>query len=115
VPIISVLFGDCRGTGRIKTKKAPAASPAGHDYRQPKLEEGTDAFCQVRQKIDGSSAVYSAASSLWPSGYLGSEIPVRVWPLPRPPSSNSPFNAQEFTKSWQNRLSGRRLGSGDRI
>jgi hypothetical protein len=29
-------------------KKAPAASPAGHDYRQPKVEEGTDAFWQVR-------------------------------------------------------------------
>jgi hypothetical protein len=29
-------------------KKASAASPAGHDYRQPKLEEGTDAFWQIR-------------------------------------------------------------------
>jgi hypothetical protein len=32
----------------FKTKKAPTTSPAGHDYRQPKLEEGTDAFWQVR-------------------------------------------------------------------
>jgi hypothetical protein len=31
----------------VKTKKAPASSPAGHDYRQPKLEEGIDAFWQV--------------------------------------------------------------------
>jgi hypothetical protein len=35
-----------------KTKKASAASPAGHDNRQPKLEEGTDAFWQVRIKIE---------------------------------------------------------------
>jgi len=32
----------------IKLKKASGASPAGHDYRQPKLEEGTDAFRQIR-------------------------------------------------------------------
>ena len=27
-----------------KQKKASAAAPTGHDYRQPKLEEGADAF-----------------------------------------------------------------------
>jgi hypothetical protein len=48
IATISVLLGDGRGTSRIKTKKAPAASPAGHDYRQPKLDDGTDAFWQVR-------------------------------------------------------------------
>ena len=38
--------------GHCKTKKARAAPPAGHDYSQPKLEEGTDAFWQVREKIE---------------------------------------------------------------
>jgi hypothetical protein len=33
---------------RCKTKKAPASSPAGHDYRQPKVEEGAGAFRQGR-------------------------------------------------------------------
>jgi hypothetical protein len=28
----------------LLNKKAPAASPAGHDYRQPKVDEGADAF-----------------------------------------------------------------------
>src|SRR5450432_4252969 len=46
----------------FKTKKAPASSPDGHDYRQPKLEEGTGALWQVRKGIVMSSitAVYSA-------------------------------------------------------
>jgi hypothetical protein len=37
-----------RPGGRVQNKDAPAASPAGHEYRQPKLEEGTGAFWQVR-------------------------------------------------------------------
>jgi hypothetical protein len=73
IATISVLLGDGRGTSRIKTKEASAASSAGHDDRQPKLEVGTDAFWQVRLKIESSSvAVSSAAAWLWPSG--------RVWP-----------------------------------
>jgi hypothetical protein len=36
------------GQRRFKTKKAPASSPGGHDYRQPKVEEGAYAFWQVR-------------------------------------------------------------------
>jgi hypothetical protein len=41
-----------RDQRRIKTKKAPAASPAGHDYRQPKLEEGIDAFWRSHFKTE---------------------------------------------------------------
>jgi hypothetical protein len=37
-----------------QSKKASATSPAGHDYRQPKVEEGTDAFWQVRIRIEMS-------------------------------------------------------------
>jgi hypothetical protein len=29
-----------------QTKKASGRSPTGHDYRQPKVEEGADAFCR---------------------------------------------------------------------
>jgi hypothetical protein len=28
----------------LQNKKGIGASPTGHDYRQPKMEEGTDAF-----------------------------------------------------------------------
>jgi hypothetical protein len=40
---------------RYKTKRASGASPTGHDYRQPKVEEGADAFWQVRIRIEMSS------------------------------------------------------------
>jgi hypothetical protein len=36
--------------GIVCKKKASGTSPTGHDYRQPKVEEGTDAFWQVRKK-----------------------------------------------------------------
>jgi hypothetical protein len=47
---ISILGSRRRGTSkrRIKTQKGIGASPSGHDYRQPKLEEGADAFWQER-------------------------------------------------------------------
>jgi hypothetical protein len=35
-------------TAALKQKKVSEFSPAGHDDRQPKLEEVTDAFWQVR-------------------------------------------------------------------
>ena len=38
-----VLGGNTRAQANIVI-----STPPGHDYRQPKLEEGTDAFRQVR-------------------------------------------------------------------
>jgi hypothetical protein len=38
----------CVARRSLQNKKAPASSPSGHDYRQPKVEEGADAFWQVR-------------------------------------------------------------------
>jgi hypothetical protein len=40
---------------RTKRKKASGRSPTGHDYGQPKVEEGTDAFWQVRTRIEMSA------------------------------------------------------------
>jgi hypothetical protein len=52
-----------------KTKKASGSSPTRHDYRQPKVEEGTDAFWQVRKKIEMSSIGRRIVGGalLWPS------------------------------------------------
>ena len=101
--VISVLL--LRRSGHVLlnavSKKEAAASPAGHDYRQPKLEEGADAFWQVRKKIEMPEyrCRLFGAALLWPSGYLGSASPVRVWSFGPPPSSNLPFDPREFTES----------------
>ena len=78
------------------SNKEAAASPAGHDYRQPKLEEGADAFWQVRTKI--AMAEYRCrlfgAALLLPSGHLASACPVLVWsfgpPAVKQPTLRSP-------------------------
>jgi hypothetical protein len=53
---ISVLRSGRHGTLRSPQlkKKAPAPSSNRHDYRHPKVEEGADAFGQVRIKIEMS-------------------------------------------------------------
>jgi hypothetical protein len=95
-------------------KKAPAASPVGHDYCQPKLEEGTDAFWQVRTKnseyrcrlLGGASAT---SSGLWKWGAIA------VYQHGSQPFRNQveSLSSSEIHQILANRFSGRRLSSYD--
>jgi hypothetical protein len=48
--LIRIIVYFLRYAGLQNKKGTGSLSRRGHDYRQPKVEEGADAFWQVRQK-----------------------------------------------------------------